>query len=112
MVFKQIIANTPRLFITTIQIPANTKKIISFPDEFFGRATSLLIRNNDGANSITYRYGGESQPLINLAASSFDTVDAAKVNLLEVNTGAVGTTTIICQTIPIQYDEIIIPESV
>ncbi len=80
-----------------VEVPAGTTRIISFPNEFFGVAHAIQIINNDGANALTYRYGGSSQPLQSIPASSIRAVDGAVVQLLEINSGAGGTCSVEAQ---------------
>ena len=95
-----------------VEIPAGTTRIISFPNEFFGSAVSLIIINNDGANAITYRYGGESQPLQSIPASSIRSIDGTIVNLLEINSGAGGTTSVEAQVLLDPRANQAVPETV
>ena len=80
-----------------VEVPAGTTRIISFPNEFFGVAHAIQIINNDGANAITYRYGGTSMPLQSIPASSIRAIDGTTVKLLEINAGAGGTTSVEAQ---------------
>jgi hypothetical protein len=100
-------SEVPILFPIRVLIPANTTRVISFPDEFLGVATSINVQNEDSANAATFRYGGEALPSMNIPASSFRTVDNAKVKLLQIITGAAGVCIVEAQLIPIERQEII-----
>ena len=95
-------SQVPILFPIRISIPANTTRIISFPDEFLGIAAAINIQNEDSANAATFRYGGEALPSMNIPASSFRTVDNTRVKLLRVITGALGVCIVEAQLIPIE----------
>ena len=99
--------NTPLAYPVRIVCPANTTTRISFPDQFLGRAISLKITNNSGANAATYDYN-VNQVFATLAASTFATLDNAIVNYLTVITGAaVGDTVLVeAQLIPAARSEI------
>ena len=106
MPFKYNVSNLPLLFPITQIIPANTTQTISFPDQFAGRAVALKIRNNDGANDLSYTWNLNPQANI-IASSSFDTIDGTTVNYLTVTTGAAGTGTVQAQVLPIKENEVI-----
>jgi|SaaInlStandDraft_6_1057023.scaffolds.fasta_scaffold110827_3 hypothetical protein len=95
-----------------VEVLAGATDIISFPNRFFGSAVSIKIQNNDSGNACTYRTGGETQPLVTLGASQFDTVDDTIINLLEVTAGAGGTVTVSAQVVLDPRSNQAIPESV
>jgi len=95
-----------------VEVPAGTTRIISFPNEFFGVANAIQIINNDGANACTYRYGGQTQPLQSIPASSIRSIDGAVVQLLEINSGAGGTTSVEAQIILDPRTKSAIPETI
>ena len=99
--------NTPLAYPVRVVCPANTTTRISFPDQFLGRAISLKITNNSGANAATYDYN-VNQVFATLAASTFATLDNAIVNYLTVITGAaVGDTVLVeAQLIPAVRSEV------
>ncbi len=101
MPFNYTVSNLPLLVPVRVILPAATaNQIISFPDRFLGRAVSLKITNNDGANVATYAYNQNSQ-FSTLNASSFDTLDGTIINFLTVNTGAAGTVLVEAQCAPL-----------
>ncbi len=101
MPFNYTVSNLPLLVPIRVILPANTpNQIISFPDRFLGRAVSLKITNNDGANVATYAYNQNPQ-FSTLNASSFDTLDGTIINYLTVNTGAGGTVLVEAQVAPL-----------
>lgn len=99
--------NLPLAFPVRLLCPANTTTRISFPDQFLGRATSIKITNNSGANAASYDYN-VNQVFANLAASTFATLDNAIINYLTVITGAaVGDTVLVeAQLIPAARSEV------
>jgi hypothetical protein len=106
MPFNYTVSNLPLLLPITQTIPAGTTQTISFPDQFQGRAVALKIRNNDGANDLSYRWN--LNPEINIiASSSFDTIDGTTVQYLTVTTGAAGTATVQAQVLPITEADVI-----
>lgn len=105
MPFNYTISNLPLLVPVRVILPANTpNQIISFPDRFLGRAVSIKITNNDGANVATYAYNQNAQ-FSTLNASSFDTLDGTIINYLTVNTGAAGTVLVEAQCAPLVVQE-------
>lgn len=82
-----------------VEVAAGTTRVISFPNEFFGSAVAIRIKNNDAANAATFRTGGDSQPLVNVAPSQAENVDDTIINLLEVTAGAAGTVTVSAQVL-------------
>lgn len=107
MVFQKYnISNLPLLFPIRVIVPAGTTRVISFPDEFLGRAVSILIQNNDGANAASYQYGGNALEFQNLTASSFRTIDGTLIDRLAVIAGAAGTVLVEAQVLPIERADI------
>lgn len=107
MAFQKFdVSNIPLLFPIRVIVPAGATRVISFPNEFLGRAVSMLIQNNDAANNASYQYGGDALPFQNLAASTFRTIDNTIVNRLAVVAGAGGTVLVEAQLIPIEKNEI------
>jgi hypothetical protein len=106
MPFNYTVSNLPLLFPVTITIPLGTTQTVSFPDQFAGRAVAVKIRNNDGANDLSYTWN--LNPEINIiASSSFDTIDGTTINYLTITTGGAGTATVQAQVLPIQQSEVI-----
>ena len=97
--------NTPLLYPVRVICPAGVTTTISFPDQFLGRAISLKITNNDGANAAGYDYNLNGQ-FQNLAASNFATIDNTVVNYLTINAGAAGTVLIEAQVLPASRSEV------
>ena len=95
-----------------VEVAIGAQRIISFPNEFFGVAHAIQIINNDGANAVTYRYGGTSMPLQSIPASSIRAIDGAIVQLLEINAGAGGTCSVEAQITLDPRTKTAIPESV
>ena len=88
MPFNYTVSNLPLLVPVRVIIPAaSTNFIISFPDRFLGRAVSLKITNNDGANVATYAYNQNAQ---------FSTLPAGADD-----TGAAGTVLVEAQCAPL-----------
>ena len=82
MPFNYPVSNLPLLVPVRVIIPAaSTNFIISFPDRFLGRAVSLKITNNDGANVATYAYNQNAQ-FSTLPAGADDTIDGAAGTVL------------------------------
>jgi|TARA_B110000263_G_C15245075_1_gene481301 hypothetical protein len=101
MPFNYTVSNLPLLVPVSVILPAATaNQIISFPDRFLGRAVSIKITNNDGANPATYSYN-QNANFASLAASSFATLDGTIINFLTVNTGAAGTVLVEAQCAPL-----------
>ena len=73
-----------------VVIPAGTTRTISFSNEFFGIATSLLITNLDAVNVATYQIGGGAMPTLNLSTNAFRTIDNTKIKLITITAGAAG----------------------
>ncbi len=106
MPFNYTVSNLPLLFPVTITIPLGTTQTVSFPDQFAGRAVAVKIRNNDGANDLSYTWN--LNPEINIiASSSFDTIDGTTINYLTITTGGAGTATVQAQVLPIKQSEVI-----
>lgn len=82
--------DVPILETVSVIIAAGTSRTISFTQEFFGKAVSLIITNLDGANTATYQVGGTSRPTLTLAANAFRTFDDAKIDQLDITAGAAG----------------------
>ena len=76
----------PLLYPVRVLVPANATTRISFPDQFLGRAISLKISNNSGANAASYDY--------NL---NFATLDNTVVNYLTITTGAAAADTVLVE---------------
>jgi hypothetical protein len=74
----------------SVIITAGNTQTISFPQQFFGFGTSIIITNNDAANAATYQINGETQPTLNLAAGAFRSLNSVKLSLLIITAGAVG----------------------
>jgi len=90
--FQEQKSKVPILAPISLIVLAGTSRTIVFPNEFFGIAVSLIITNLDGAAVATYQIGGESQPLLTLAADSFRTFDDAKISKITINASAGGAT--------------------
>ena len=69
--------NSTRIITTPVGITlqANTRQVVDFANRFGGPATSLIIDNTDGAQSVTYNVNGQFLTPLNLGASSFRTFD-------------------------------------
>jgi len=107
LVFQKFnISNLPLLFPIRVVVPAGATRIISFPNEFLGRAVAILIQNNDAANNASYQYGGDALDFQNLAASTFRTIDGTVIDRLAVIAGAGGTVLVEAQVLPIERPEI------
>lgn len=100
-------SEVPILFPIRVTIPANTTRVISFPDEFLGIAVNINVQNQDAANAATFRYGGEALPSMNIPASAFRTVTDTRVKLLQVVTGAAGACIVEAQLIPIEREVVV-----
>lgn len=98
------VSNVPLLYPIRIVCPAGTTTAVSFPDQFLGRAIAVKISNNDATNAVTYDYN-LNNTFANLAASAFDVVDGAVINYMTVNAGALGTTLIEAQVLPLLKSE-------
>ena len=106
MPFNYNISNLPLLFPVTVTIPLGTTQTISFPDQFVGRAVAVKIRNNDGANDLSYRWNLNPESNI-IASSSNDTIDGTAINYLTITTGGAGTATVQAQVLPIREKEVL-----
>ena len=73
-----------------ITIPANTRRIVTFPTEFNSIAIGLQIENFDGTNSASYRINSSTNVLSNLPASNFRSFSGMNIVSVEVQTGAAG----------------------
>jgi len=69
--------NSTRLITTPVAVTLapNTIQAVDFANRYGGPATSLMIDNTDGAQSITYNVNGQFLTPLNLGASSFRTFD-------------------------------------
>jgi len=92
MSFQEESSKVPILSPISLIVPAAGARTIFFPSEFFGIAVSLIITNLDAAGIATYQIGGQSQPLLTLAADAFRTFDNAKISLITINASAGGAT--------------------
>lgn len=86
----------------SVVIPAGTTRTISFPQEFFGFGTSIIITNLDAANNATYQINGETQPVLTLAPDAFRTLNSVKLSLITVTAGAAGAVQIQAVRNPLQ----------
>jgi hypothetical protein len=73
-----------------ITIPANTRRIVTFPTEFNSIAIGLQIENSDGTNAASYRINSSTNPMSNLPASNFRSFSGMNIVSVEVQTGAAG----------------------
>jgi len=74
----------------SVIVPTGTTRTISFPQEFFGFGTSIIITNLDGANVATYQINGETQPVLTLGAGDFRTLNSIKLSMIRITAGAAG----------------------
>jgi hypothetical protein len=93
----ETINSQPLLAPVTVNIPAGTTRIISFPDEFLGICRSILISNLDAVNIATYRIGGSAQQILSLTTGGFRTIDGTKIKIIEITAGAAGATQVEAQ---------------
>jgi hypothetical protein len=79
--------NSTRIITTPVGITlaANTRQVVDFANRFGGPATSLIIDNTDGAQSITYNVNGQFLTPLNLGASSFRTFDNMIISRVEID---------------------------
>lgn len=77
-------SNVPLLFPITLEIPAGTTRVISFPNEYLGIATSIFIQNESGGGPASYQIGGSTQPRISLAANNFRGIDDTQIKLISI----------------------------
>ena len=82
--------NLPLAYPVRLLCPANTTTRISFPDQFLGRAVSLKLTNNSGANAASYRINSSTNVMSNLPASNFRSFSGMNIVSVEVQTGAAG----------------------
>jgi len=73
----------------SVVIPAGTTQTISFPQQFFGFGTAVIISNNDVLVA-TYQINGETQPVLSLAGGAFRTLNGVGLSLITVTAGAGG----------------------
>jgi len=83
-------SQVPLLAPVMVIVPAGTTRTISFPDEFLGICTSILISNLDAANIATYQIGGQAQPTLTLSTGAFRTIDDTLIKIITVTAGAAG----------------------
>lgn len=83
-------SNVPILAPIMVIIPATESKTISFPDEYLGYATSILISNLDATNVATYQINGNTMPILSLSTGAFRAIDDTKIHLLTIQAGAAG----------------------
>lgn len=74
----------------SVIVAAGATQTVSFPQEFFGFGTSLIITNLDATNVATYQINGETQPVLTLAANAFRTLNNVKLSLITIVAGAAG----------------------
>ena len=79
--------NSTRIITTPVGITlqANTRQVVDFANRFGGPATSLIIDNTDGAQSVTYNVNGQFLTPLNLGASSFRTFDNMIISRVEID---------------------------
>jgi len=80
----------PILAPVMVVIAAGTSKTISFPDEYMGFATSILISNLDASNVATYKIGGDTMPELTLSTGAFRAIDDTMIKLITITAGAAG----------------------
>ena len=74
----------------SVIVAAGATQTISFPQQFFGFGTSLIITNLDATNVATYQINGETQPVLSLQADAFRTLNNIKLSLITIVAGAAG----------------------
>jgi len=74
----------------SVIIPAGTTQTISFPQQFFGFGTSIIITNLDGTNPCSYQINGETQPILTLLSGDFRTLNSVKLSMIRIIAGALG----------------------
>ena len=80
----------PILSPVMVIVPQGTTKIISFPNEYLGRAVSILISNLDASNVSTYQIGGSSMPILSLSSGAFRSIDDTNISLIKIVAGSAG----------------------
>ena len=84
----------------SVIVPAGTTQTISFPQNFFGFGTSVIITNNDVLVA-TYQINGETQPVLTLAGGAFRTLNNVKLDLLTITAGAGGSVQVVAVRNPL-----------
>jgi hypothetical protein len=87
---NEVKSQIPILSPVMVVIPASTTQTISFPNEYLGRAVSLLISNLDATNVATYQIGGNSMPTLTLSTGAFRSIDDTNISLIKVVSGSAG----------------------
>jgi len=95
-------SDVPVLQPVSIIIPAGTTQTISFPNQFFGRAISIRISNNDLVNTATYQINGESRAILTLAATGNRSINDTVIELITIVAGAAGSVQIEAQVLLIE----------
>ncbi len=85
---NEVQSQIPILAPITVIVAAGTTRVISFSNEFLGKAVSILISNLDAANIATYQIGGQSMPTLTLSTGAFRSIDNTKIDLISITAGA------------------------
>ncbi len=87
---NETVSSIPVLSPVMVIVPLGTTRVISFPNEFLGKAVSILITNLDAANIAFYQINGQSMPILTLSTGAFRTIDNTNISTLSITSGAAG----------------------
>jgi hypothetical protein len=82
------------IFITVPASAPGVLRVVTFPTEFNAMAISIMIENQDGANSASYRINSSIGPMVNLPASNFRSLNNINIVSVTIDSGAAGPTII------------------
>jgi len=96
---------TAQSFPAVDNIPANTTRMIHYPDQYKGVAISVAIFNQDGTNPCTFRINGTSSPATSLSSGGQFNINDQNIVSVQVTTAAAtGNCNIIAQISPTYLD--------
>lgn len=82
------------IFITVPASAPGVLRVVTFPTEFCAMAISIQIENQDGTNAASYRINSDIQPMVNLPASNFRSLNNMNIVSVTIDSGAAGPTII------------------
>lgn len=74
----------------SVVIVGSTPQTISFPDQFFSHAISLVVDNRDGLNALQYRINSDISTPKTVGPGETETISQAKIVLLQILPGSLN----------------------
>ena len=87
---QEVKSQVPILSPIMVIVPQGVTQTISFPNEYLGRAVSILISNLDASNVATYQIGGNAMPILSLSTGAFRSIDDTNISIIKITAGAAG----------------------